>query len=65
MSSGTSQEVVPAPQLGRYYHSRRELYRVEEVHVGSVLVEDCATGELVDLPSSDFARLTPLPRDGR
>jgi hypothetical protein len=63
MSSATRPSPVPGPQLGGYYHSQRELYRVEDVHVGGVLVEDCSTGQLVDLPSSDFARLTPVRRE--
>jgi hypothetical protein len=44
---------------GDYYHSEHRLYCVEQTNGERVLVEDCASGELIDIPTSDLDRLTP------
>ncbi len=44
---------------GDYYHSDHHLYRVEHAHGDRILVEDCASEELFELPASDLRRLIP------
>jgi hypothetical protein len=44
---------------GDYYHSEHRLFRVEQTHGQRVLVEDCASGELFDIPASDLDQLIP------
>jgi hypothetical protein len=48
-----------AVRPGDYFHSRRELYCVEEVVGSRVMVEDCRTGALVEM---DLGRLLRLDR---
>ncbi len=51
------------PSCGEYFHSEHRLYRVEHAYERRVLLEDCATGELFDVPTSELERLTPtVPR---
>jgi hypothetical protein len=50
---------------GDYYHSEHRLFRVEQAHGERVLVEDCASGELFDIPASDLDRLTPTCPGGQ
>jgi hypothetical protein len=49
---------------GDYYHSEDRLYRVEQTNGERVLVEDCASGELFDIPARDLRRLTPTRPQG-
>ena len=50
---------------GDYYHSEHRLYCVEQTNGERVLVEDCASGELFDIPASDLDRLTPTRPGGQ
>ena len=50
---------------GDYYHSEDRLYCVEQSHGERVLLEDCASGELFDIPAGDLARLTPTRPGGQ
>lgn len=53
---------APAPnrvQPGDYFHSRRELYRVEHCGTERALIEDCRTGVLIDI---ELRRLLELER---
>ncbi len=51
------------PSRGEYFHSEHRLYRVEHAYERRVLLEDCTTGELFDVPTSELERLTPtVPR---
>lgn len=50
----TRSEVKP----GDYFCSARDLYRVEHVAAGHVVVEDCRNGELVDVPLGQLLKLT-------
>jgi hypothetical protein len=43
---------------GEYFCSARELYHVEQVFGGHVLLEDCRNGELVDVPLQHLLALT-------
>jgi hypothetical protein len=47
-------------QNGRYFHSDHQLYCVEERYGEHVLIEDCASGELLDIPISELRRMTPV-----
>lgn len=44
---------------GEYFHSERDLYRVERREADRVLIEDCRTGVLIDI---DLDRLLQLER---
>lgn len=46
---------------GDYLCSAHELYHVEHVADGHVLLEDCRSGELVDVPIAQVLSLTRLP----
>jgi hypothetical protein len=48
------------PLVGSYYHSDTSLYLVEEKHGDHALVEDCSTGELLDMDVSAVLQLTPV-----
>ena len=54
-----------AVTLGDYFCTARDLYHVEHVAGDHALVEDCRSGELVDIPLDELLRLTrlrePLP----
>jgi hypothetical protein len=58
-------EVGPATapvHPGEYFHSERALFRVERCDEGRALVEDCRTGELVDLELRSLLKLNRLRR---
>jgi hypothetical protein len=42
---------------GDYFHSRRELYCVEEVVGSRVMVEDCRSGVLIEMGLESLLRL--------
>jgi hypothetical protein len=52
--------------VGDYYCSERdlywvsELYRVERDGVERALIEDCRTGEMIDMPISELLLLRPV-----
>jgi hypothetical protein len=50
---------------GDYYHSEDRLYCVEQTHGERVVLEDCASGELLDVSASDLDRLTPTLPQGQ
>jgi hypothetical protein len=56
----------PSTQIrqGDYFCSARELYHVEHVAAGHVLLEDCRSGDLVDVPIGQLLKLTRLPEPG-
>jgi hypothetical protein len=43
--------------IGAYLHSARDLYRVEVVTGDRALIEDCRSGELIDVPLAELLRL--------
>lgn len=45
---------------GDYFRSTRDLFVVEQVHGARVLVEDCRTGDLIDMPLTELGRLEPV-----
>ena len=49
---------------GDYFCSAHELYHVEHVAAGHVLLEDCRSGDLVDVPIAQLSKLTRLPEPG-
>ena len=54
---------LPSTQVrqGDYFCSARELYHVEHVADGHALLEDCRSGDLVDVPIARLLKLTRLP----
>jgi hypothetical protein len=46
---------------GEYFCSARELYHVEHVADGHALLEDCHSGDLVDVPIAQLLKLTRVP----
>jgi hypothetical protein len=57
-----SQVLDPAIAAGDYLCSDRNLYRVEQLADGRVLIEDCRTGDLIDAPVDELAGLRRLDR---
>ncbi len=49
--------------VGDYLHSERELYRIEQLGNERALIENCRTGDLIDAPLPELARLERLRRD--
>ena len=47
-------------RIGAYLHSDRDLYRVEGVSGGRALIEDCRSGNLIDVPLSELLSLEPV-----
>ena len=47
----------PNPIPGTYWCSDRELYRIEDLSRDHVLVEECRTGTLLDVPRTYLANL--------
>jgi hypothetical protein len=47
-------------RAGDYYCAPKALYHVEHVADGHALVEDCASGELLDMPLAELLSLTPV-----
>jgi hypothetical protein len=56
---------LPSTQIrqGDYFCSARELYPVEHA-AGHVLLEDCRSGDLDDVPIAQLLKLTRLPEPG-
>ena len=52
-------------RIGAYLHSRRDLYRVEAVNGGYAVMEDCRSGELIEMPLRELRDLTPVEPTGR
>jgi hypothetical protein len=50
------------PRPGDYYSTDHELYRVERVVDDRVLLEDCMTEALVDMPLEELFDLRPVKR---
>jgi hypothetical protein len=51
------------PEVGDYYAGERELFRVEQVFDGRVLLEDCVTENLIEIPPGELARLRRVERE--
>ena len=51
-------------KIGAYLHSARDLFRVEVVTGDRALVEDCRSGELIDVPMAELLRLDPVEDRG-
>ena len=51
---------LPMPAHGDYLCSDSDLYCVEQVGREWVVLEDCRTGTLLDLPMADMAKLRPV-----
>jgi hypothetical protein len=47
-------------RIGAYLHSARDLYRVEDLTGGRALIEDCLSGDLLNVPLSELLTLTPV-----
>jgi hypothetical protein len=47
---------------GEYFHSERALFRVERCDSGRALVENCRSGELIDVAVEHLLRLHRLER---
>jgi hypothetical protein len=61
-----SNQSAKAPvQIGAYLHSRRDLYRVEAFDGEYALMEDCRSGDLIDMPLRELRNLEPVARRGR
>jgi hypothetical protein len=46
---------APAPiQAGEYYCTRRDLYRIEDVHGEFALIEDCRTEMVLEVAVSEI-----------
>ena len=54
----------PRVRRGDYFCSKRHLYCVEQVASTRALVEDCATGDLIDVAVEDLLALRRL-REGK
>jgi hypothetical protein len=46
--------------VGDYFCSERDLYRVEQIVEGHALVEDCRSGALIDMPLAELLTLEPV-----
>jgi hypothetical protein len=55
----------PELTVGDYYAGERELFRVEQVFAGRVLLEDCLTEALIEIPIGELARLRRVEREAR
>ena len=47
---------------GDYFHTEHDLFRVERCDEGRALIEDCRTGELIDVDLNSLIRLDRVPR---
>jgi hypothetical protein len=52
-------------QVGDYLCSKRQLFRVEQLAYGRAVVEDCRTGDLLDVAVSELLGLARIVRSGR
>jgi hypothetical protein len=55
----------PRVRRGDYFCSSRQLYCVEQVASERALVEDCATGDLIDVALGELLALRRVRRDRR
>lgn len=63
MATTRQPEALAEPaRAGEYFHSKTELYRVEEAGPDMVLLEVCRSGELVEIPRAELGELTRLRR---
>jgi hypothetical protein len=47
-------------RAGAYFHSARDLFRVEHVSGERALIEECRSGHVIDVPVSILRRLEPV-----
>jgi hypothetical protein len=52
-------------EIGDYYAGERELFRIEQVFDGRVLLEDCLTEALIEVPIGELASLRRVEREPR
>ena len=66
MTFPSNQNAKPVPvRIGAYLHSARDLYRVEALNDEFALIEDCRSGDLLDMPLRDLRHLEPVEATGR
>jgi hypothetical protein len=53
----------PSVDVGDYFASDSDLYRVEQLGSGYVLVEDCRSGSLIDMPLTELVALDRVLRE--
>jgi len=51
-------------RIGAYLHSARDLYRVEALNGEYALIEDCRSGNLIDMPLRELRRFKPVEPKG-
>jgi hypothetical protein len=66
-TAGAAETRPSAPEGGRarpgdYFHSQRDLYRVESCGGERALIEDCRTGVLIDIEIRRLLELDPVRR---
>jgi hypothetical protein len=54
---------APPVDAGDYFCSASDLYRVEQLLDGHVLVENCRDGGLIDMPLAELLALERVLRD--
>jgi hypothetical protein len=52
-------------EVGDYLCSESDLFRVEQLAYGRAVVEDCRTGDLLDVPLSELLGLARIVRSRR
>jgi hypothetical protein len=66
MTFPSNQDAKPVPvQIGAYLHSAHDLYWVEALNGEYALIEDCRSGDLLDMPLRDLRHLEPVGTTGR
>jgi hypothetical protein len=58
----TGSAELPSVAIGDYMHSDRELYRVEQLGAERALLEDCRSGDLIDVPLPELVVLRRVKR---
>jgi hypothetical protein len=53
---------LPSVAVGEYLCSERELYRIEQLGGERALLEDCRSGDLVDVPLHELLLLRRVKR---
>jgi len=56
------ESVLPGA-VGDYLHSERDLYRVEHLDADRALLEDCKTGNLIEVPLASLLDLKRVRAD--
>ena len=56
---------LPSVAVGDYLCSERDLYRIEQLGGQRALLEDCRSGDLIDVPLAELLTLRRVQRDER